>query len=99
MEVWLGSLGVVLVVYLVCRGARPPCNLRIVVRDSQVQVSGKALRGKHSLVSEFFRNDLPDVRRARVEGNWDGRRLQLWIRGPLSPGLQQRIRNFLNATL
>src|SRR5262245_61603813 len=100
MEVWVGSLAVALVVGgRVCFGSRPPCNLRIVVRDNRVEVSGRAVLGKKSEISEFFRQDLPDVRRAQVEGHWDGRRLRLHIRGPLSPGLQQRIRNFLNATL
>src|SRR3954462_14721314 len=110
MEVWVGTLAVLLVVLLVCHGARPACNFRIVVSDSRVEVSGPAVRGKQSVISEVFRRDLPDVRRARVEGHWDGRGLQLRIRGaarrfppptrgPLPPGLWQRIRNCPSATL
>src|SRR4051794_14738461 len=99
MEAVLGLLAVGGLAYLLVRFARPGYNLLIVVRDSRVEVSGKAARGKHGEIGEFFRQDLPHLRKARVEGSWDGRTLRLRISGAVPPGLRQRIRNFLNATL
>lgn len=78
---------------------RRPCNLRVVVRQGHVQVSGPILANRQGTVAEFFEQDLPEVRYARVEGFWDGRRLELRFAGELSPGQQQRIRNFFLNTL
>src|SRR4051812_31359543 len=95
LTILLAVAGLILWVYLKTR----PCNLRVVVRDGAVDVQGSALAGKRSQVADFFRKDLPDVRRACVEGNWDGRYLRLRFRGELSPSQRQRIRNFLLVTL
>ncbi len=72
-----------------------PCNLQILVRKGQVDVGGLALTGRRGQVSDFMQHHLPEVRQARIEGYWDGRRLQLRFQGDLSPGDQQRLRNFL----
>src|SRR5262245_41010996 len=72
-----------------------PCNLQIRVKEGQVDVGGRALTGRRGQVSDFIQHHLPEVRQARIEGYWDGRRLQLRFKGDLSPGEQQRIRNFL----
>jgi hypothetical protein len=78
---------------------RRPCNLRVVVRQGRVQLSGPILANRQGSVVEFFKQDLPEVRYARVEGFWDGRRLELRFAGELSAGQRQRIRNFLLHTL
>jgi hypothetical protein len=78
---------------------RRPCNFRIRVRQGKVQISGSAIASKAGLVNDFFQKDLPEVRRARIQGYWDGRRLRLHFGGELSPAHQQRIRNFLLLTL
>jgi hypothetical protein len=75
--------------------ARGRWNLRITVRDGTIDIAGQALQAKSVPVRNFWKEQLSDVRRARVEGRWDGRRLQLRFDGDLSPGQQQRIRNYL----
>jgi membrane protein implicated in regulation of membrane protease activity len=89
----------VFLILLVLHFLRPRWNLRIVVRDGAVDVQGRALTGRRGVVSDFFQKDMPEIRRARVDGYWDGRRLRLRCHGGLSPGQQQRVRNFLLTTL
>ncbi len=84
---------------LVYHFVRRPCNFRIRVREGKVEVSGSALASKASLVNDFFQKDLAEVRKARIQGYWDGRRLRLSFGRELSPAHQQRIRNFLVMTL
>jgi hypothetical protein len=78
---------------------RRPCNFRIQVRQGKVETSGSAISAKASLVSDFFQKDLPEVRQARIQGYWDGRRLRLHFGRELSQAHRQRIRNFLLMTL
>jgi hypothetical protein len=78
---------------------RRPWNLRIIVRNGQVQVDGAAVGGRRSEIVEFFRLELAEARNARVDGHWDGRYLRTHFRGDLSAGQQQRVRNFLLTTL
>ncbi len=84
---------------LVFHFLRRPCNFRIRVRQGNVEISGSALAAKTALINDFFQRDLPEVRQARIQGYWDGRRLRLHFGGELSPAHQQRIRNFLLMTL
>ena len=70
-------------------------NLRISVHDGKIDVAGHALQAKAVLVRNFWKDQLPEVCRARVEGRWDGQRLSLWFTGDLSAGQQQRVRNYL----
>jgi hypothetical protein len=79
-------------VYCFCR---PRAPLRIAVRGDRVDVAGPAWEARAAAIAAFFRNELPEVSAARVEGFWHDRRLRLRIRGGLSAGQEQRIRNFL----
>lgn len=89
---WLVIAGLIaLAVYVI----RSPWNFRIRVRDGVVDVEGPAMRGKRDQIVEFFQQDMPNVRRAKVQGLWQRKRLQLRFGGSLSPGERQRIRNFL----
>jgi hypothetical protein len=79
----------------VWKSLQKPPNVKIRVAGQSIEVGGKALLRKRADVEEFFRTELREVRQARVEGYWDGRYLRLQFHGDLSPGNQQRIRNFL----
>jgi hypothetical protein len=74
---------------------QPRAPLRIVVRGERVDVAGPAWEARSAAIAAFFRNELPEVTAARVDGYWEDRRLRLRMHGLLSPGRQQRIRNFL----
>jgi hypothetical protein len=78
---------------------RPRAAFRITVRGERIAVTGLLPGGKGAEVVSFFRQELPEVSRARVEGYWQGRRLRLRFSRGLSAGQQQRIRNFLSFTL
>ncbi|HEV3259912.1 MAG TPA: hypothetical protein VG013_23795 [Gemmataceae bacterium] len=99
MQQVISLLVIGFVVLLALHFMRPPCNFWIVVRDERIDVRGRAVTGKASQIHDFFRQDLPGIHQARVEGYWDGRRLRLRFRGALSRAHQQRIRNFLVLTL
>ena len=100
MNYAIDILVIVFVVLLVLHFLRPPWSFRIAVRGRRVDVNGHAVVAKRLVIEDFFRQELPDVQRARVEGYWDNRRrLRLRFRGGLSPAQQQRIRNFLIFTL
>src|SRR5262245_23116305 len=93
---WLFTLAAIaLVVALARHFLLGSYNLWIVVKRGRVHVSGRATTGRRGQIADFFQQNLPEVRQARVVGYWDGRRLQLRFGGDLSPGEQQRIRNFL----
>ena len=94
LDLALGLAGVALAVGLLAFGLRSVYNFRIAVRGGQVVVSGTALTARRGAVADFFREFLPEVRRAWVLGRWDGRRLSLHGAG-LTRGEWQRLRNFL----
>ena len=93
----IAALGLVLL--LAYHFLRRPCNFRILVREGKVEASGLAISAKASLINDFFQKDLPEVRRARIRGYWDGKRLRLYFGGELDQAHRQRIRNFLMMTL
>ena len=91
---WVLPLAVVGVAYLVwwhCFWG----NLHIVVRNGIVEVTGKALSAKAVLIRNFWNEQFSDVPSAWIQGQWDGRRLRLRCSSGLTPGQQQRIRNYL----
>lgn len=92
-------LVVAFVILLAYHFLKRPCNLSIVVRGTEVDVRGPAIDGKKQLVGSFFREDMPALTQARIDGHWDGHYLRLAFHGPLSPADKQRIRNFLLTTL
>ena len=94
LELTLEIAAVVGIACLLAWYFRPPCNLRILVNGGKIDIRGRALTAHGAELSDFFRRELADVHRARVEGFWNGRYLRLHCRG-LSPGQQQRLRNYL----
>ena len=59
-------------------------------------VRGRLPRGKVGGIAAFFAHDLRPDGSVSVYGTWGPRRsLRLRFAGPLSPGQQQRARNFL----
>jgi hypothetical protein len=48
-------------------------------------------------LAQFLLHELPLRGEIKILGKKTGGRLRLWFRGPLTPGEQQRIRNFLFA--
>jgi hypothetical protein len=74
-------------------------NLKITVRNGNVEVAGKALAAKAVRVRNFWNEQMSDVPRAWVQGQWDGRRLRLRYSSRLTIGERQRIRNYLMTIL
>jgi hypothetical protein len=92
---YLFAVAALVILYLVVRRR---WNLKIVVRGEDIRVSGQAIVARAVQVRNFFRLDMPEVDSCKVTGYYNGQRLQLWYQG-LSPGQQQRIRNFLTELL
>ncbi len=78
---------------------RARLNVRISVQDGEIEVAGQALQAKAVLVRNFWMDQMADIRTARIDGFWDGRRLSLSFTGELTVGQQQRIRNYLMTIL
>ena len=76
-RVVVAAAGAALIAALLWRWAGLRFNLRIIIRSGEVSVGGSALTGRRGAVVEFFRQDLPVVRRALVLGSWDGRRVRI----------------------
>ena len=65
-------------------------------RPGRFECWGRVPLAKQEAVARFLLEDLAVREPVKVMGRWGtGRRLRLWFRGPLTPGQQQRIRNFL----
>jgi hypothetical protein len=50
---------------------------------------------RQKALAQFLLHELPLRGEIKIMGKKTGGRLRLWFRGPLTPGEQQRIRNFL----
>jgi hypothetical protein len=98
LRVVVAVAGAVLIAALLWHWAGLRFTLWIVVRGGNVTVGGSALSGRRGAVIEFFRQDLPDVRRALVLGSWDGRRVRITYCSLARPQ-RQRLRNFLMTIL
>ena len=85
-----GALITALLTHLI----RASYNIRITVRGGRVDVRGPALAARRAALVTFFAESLPDVRKARLYGHWDGRRLSLYGIG-LDRAQRQRLRNYL----
>ena len=75
--------------------SRSRWNLRIVVREGNIDVKGQAVAAKAVLIRNFFRQEFADLPRAKVEGFWNGHYLRLRCSRDLSVGQRQRIRSYL----
>ena len=95
MHPLLSLLLVAALIWLLFHLLGPTSDFRIVIRDGSVSIDGKAVAAKREAIIEFFVRDLPELRRARVQGSWRGRRLKLYFGGPVTASQRQRIRNFL----
>ena len=84
---------VVVLVYCVLFGRR--ADFVIDVRRGQVRCKGKLPLLVQNRLTQFLLYDLGIRDSLRISGAHRGRRLQVWFRGRISPGEQQRIRNFL----
>lgn len=66
----------------------------------RVRIHGRIPASKHGAIRSFFANDLNGARAVKVRGSFGPKRgLRLRIAGRVSPGDQQRIRNFLMSQL
>lgn len=98
MELWL-LIAVVLL--LVWWAMRRPADCVIIWRAGRLQVSGTLPSGLQPLLEEFLVRELAESRRLRIDLRYPrgGRPLQFTVRGSVSAGERQMIRNFLLAEL
>lgn len=82
---------VVLAVVLLARRT----DFRIHVRRGRVRWRGKIPHSVRPGLEEFLLQDLALRGSATICGRWQGRRLETWFWGRLTPGQKQRIRNYL----
>jgi hypothetical protein len=86
---------VILLIYFALFGRR--ADFVIDVKRGQVRCRGKVPLAVQQRLTHFLVDDLGIRDSVRILGASRGKRLQIWFRGRLSPGEQQRIRNFLVA--
>jgi hypothetical protein len=65
------------------------------VRDGRCECRGRLPQALHGEVADFLLRDLKVKGPIKVLGKRVRGRLKLWYRGALTPGQQQRVRNFL----
>ena len=75
---------------------RPDCVIKS--RNGRVSIKGRMTRSRQVRVEEYLRKHFADVARLQIDVNYPkrDRRLQIHIRGSLSEGEKQMIRNFLH---
>ena len=87
------AVGVMLIAYLVLFSRHT--DFVIEVRGGQVRHKGKIALAVVQQLTPFLLHDLGITDSVRILGSTSGGRLRVWFRGRISPGQQQRIRNFL----
>jgi hypothetical protein len=90
------SLGVFAVIAAVLLWPRSDFVIR--VRDGQVKCKGKLPLAQHVAITQFILQDLKPRGPITIRGTWEGRRLRLCFRGPMSEGDRQCVRNFFANT-
>src|SRR5262249_40678988 len=65
------------------------------VRGDQVDFRGKFPASRRAGLAQFVRYDLQLTGPITIRGAWYGRRLRVWVSGPLPPGEQRRRGNSL----
>jgi hypothetical protein len=95
---WLIVLGVALVIW---RLSRPAGDCVFRIRQGRVSTRGKIAAGKRAAIEGFLAEEFPEVRRLRIDVHYrrGTRPLRVRIRGSITPGEQQMIRNFLTTAL
>jgi hypothetical protein len=87
------GVGVLFAAYLLLFGRR--ADFVIEVRGGQVRHKGKIALAVVQQLTPFLLHDLGITDSVRILGSLNGGRMRVWFRGHISPGQQQRIRNFL----
>lgn len=97
-DMWTGllALGVFAVIAAVLLW--PRSDFVVSVRDGRVKCKGKLPLAQHSVIIQFILQDLKPQRPLTIRGTWEGRRLRLRFRGPISEGDKQCVRNFFANT-
>lgn len=98
MWTWLAILGVAIVVWRTCQ-PRGDCTVEI--RRGQVAFRGKLPAGRCHQIEQYLLEYFADVSRLRIDLFYPRgtQQLRLKIRGRISPGDRQQIRNFLSTIL
>ena len=89
------TAGAGVIVLVLCVLFRRHADFVIDVRRGQVKCRGNVPLVVQNRLKDFLLNDLAIRDSVRILGVQRGKRLQVWFRGRISPGEQQRIRNFL----
>jgi len=91
---WLIVLGVALLIW---RLSRPAGDCVFRVRRGHVSTRGTIAAGKRAQVESFLAQEFPEVRRLRIDVHYrrGNQPLRVRIRGAVTPGEQQLIRNYL----
>ena len=94
MRIWLALLALAAVIWWL---ARSPPDLVIQLRRGRVAVTGRIAAGRKAIVERFLQEQLPEVPRLRVNVRYPrgAKPLRIDVRGRISPGERQMIRNFL----
>lgn len=94
MEVWLALIALAAVIWWL---ARSPPDLVIQLHHGRVEVTGRIAAGRKAIVERLLQEQLPEVPRLRVNVRYPrgGKPLRIDVRGRVSPGERQLIRNFL----
>jgi hypothetical protein len=87
------GVAIVILIYCVLFGRR--AEFVIHVRRGHVRCKGKVPLALQQRLTHFILENLGIKDSVRILGAHRGKRLQVWFRGRISPGEQQRIRNFL----
>ena len=95
---WLIVVGIAVLIW---RLVQPAGDCIINVRRGQVTIRGKIAAGRRAEIERFLSDQFAHVQRLRIEVDFQraSRPLRVRIRGPISEGERQLIRNFVNATL
>lgn len=98
MGIWLLVIGVAFLLWWLSRPAGE-CVIR--VRNGTVTTRGKLSAGRRADIEGFLAEEFSDVKRLRIDIDYrrGSRPLRVRIRGSISPGEKQRIRNFLTTLL
>jgi hypothetical protein len=91
---WMLVLGVALLIW---RLSRPAGDCVFRIRQGRVSTRGKIAAGKRAQVEGFLAEEFSEVRRLRIDVSYrrGSRPLKIRIRGSITPGEHQMIRNFL----
>jgi hypothetical protein len=95
---WLIIVGVAVLVW---RATQPRSDLVIRMRRGQPSFRGKLAAGRRAEIERYLTEQFADVGRLRIDVHYPrgSRRLRVRVRGSVSPGERQQVRNFLTAVL